>query len=172
MTSLILTFFRMCLFRVRPQDLPMSRNLLLYTAAAASICFILRNLTLSNEASLVGMALAQILILGAMLYVLLRLFSKPERWIQSATALYGCSAVIVAIAIPFLGAGGSEALSAETMNLTTAVILLTSIWYFCVIVFILKETLEIKLVLAIVISVVLEITLASLIVQIFGDHIL
>ncbi len=168
MTSLILTFFRMSLFRTRPQDLPMSRDLLIFTASAAAACFILRNLMVNSEGSGIGIALAQIAILGIMLYALLRLFSKSERWVQSATALYGCSTVIVAIAMPFLVSGGIEALESATFNLTKAAILIISIWNLSVIAFILKETLEIRLLLAIVISVVFEITLAVILIQIFG----
>lgn len=170
MTSLILTFFRMSLFRVRPQDLPMSRDLLLLTAGAATACFILRNLTMNSEGSGVVIALAQTAVLGIMLYVLLRLFSKSERWVQSATALYGCSTVIVALAMPFLFSGGVEALESAAFNLTKVAILVISIWNLSVIAFILKETLEIRLLLAIVISVVFEITLAVILIQIFGAH--
>ena len=172
MLRLVSVLFQICLFRAKPQDLPASRDLLFYTVAGAALVFVLRNNLLSGAGNIFAIAFVQLTLLGIGLKLLLTVFSKSERWLQSATALFGCSAVIVAIVIPFLVSSGSDGLTDSTLNFVKIIVLVTSIWYFAVIVFILKETLEIRLMLAIILAVLLEIALATVLLQIFGDRIL
>ena len=172
MLRLLSVLFQICLFRAKPQDLPASRDFLIYSIAGAALVFVLRNNLLSGGGSIFAIAFVQLTLLGIALKLLLAVFSKSERWLQSATALFGSSAVIVAIVIPFLVGNGSDGLTDSTLNFVKIVVLVTSIWYFAVIVFILKETLEIRLMLAIILAVLLEIALATVLLQIFGDRIL
>jgi hypothetical protein len=172
MLPLVSKLFQICLFRAKPQDLPASRDSLVYTVAGAGLVFVLRNHLLSGEGNIFAIAFVQIVLLGLAFKIILALFSKPERWLQSATALFGCSAVIVALVIPFLISAGADVFTGSTFNLVKIAILATSVWYFAVIVFILRETLEVRVMLAFVVAVVLEIALATALLQIFGDRIL
>jgi hypothetical protein len=172
MLSLVSKLFQICLFRAKPQDLPTSRDLLVYSAAGAGLVFVLRNHLLSGHGNIFAIAFVQIVLLGLALKVILALFSKSDRWLQSATALFGCSAVIVAIVIPFLASAGAGVLTDSTFNMAKIAVLATSVWYFAVIVYILRETLEVRVMVAFVIAVVLEIALATALLQIFGDRIL
>ena len=172
MTPYIYTLFRICLFKAKPQDLPSSLALLINSIVAATLIFIMRNALLASEFSMISMAFMQILLLGALLYLLLKLFSKSERWLQSATALYGCSAIIVVTVVPFISLEGGAPLISESFNLVKLVVLFSSAWYFSVTVYILKETLEVRMFLAIVIAIVMEIVLAIILIALFGNRLL
>ncbi len=140
---MITLFLNMCLFRAKPEDLPVSKNLLMHCIAAATIAFMIRNIMLTDISVSVIYALVQSTMLGASLYLFLKICKKPERWLQSASALYGCSAIMVAVVLPILVFAGPDAIFDTTLDFTKLLVVITSFWYFIVTIFILKETLEI-----------------------------
>ncbi len=140
---MITLFMNMCLFRVKPEDVPISNNLLMHCIAAATVAFFIRNIMLTGISVAVMYALIQSTMLGASLYLFLKFYKKTERWLQSASALYGCSAIMVAVALPILAFAGPDVVFATTLDATKILIVITSFWYFIVTIFILKETLEI-----------------------------
>ena len=172
MKQFVFSLLQVCLFRKKPQDLPASKTLLIYVASAAFIIFFFRNTLLSGSGNSFPIALVQVILLGISLKALLILFSKHERWLQSATALFGCSALLVAVVIPFLIAAGSGDFATDGLSAAKLVVMFASIWYFAIIIFILRETLEVSLILGFVLALVLELLLASAILKIFGDSLL
>ena len=172
MKQFVLSLFQVCLFRRKPQDLPASGTLLTYAASAAFIVFFLRNTLLSGSGNSFPIALVQVVLLGISLKALLILFSKRERWLQSATALFGCSALLVAAVIPFLISAGSGDFANEGLSAAKLIVMFASVWYFAIIIFIIRETLEVSLILGFVIALVLELLLASVILKMFGDSLL
>lgn len=88
-------------------------------------------------------ALVQSTMLGASLYLFLLVFKKPERWLQSASALYGCSALMVVIMLPVLKFFDPETALGPNPDFTTLLVITVSLWSFIVTAFILKETLDI-----------------------------
>ena len=172
MPDTIRIILRICLFRASPQDLPAAENRLVSVIAITLGLFIMRNSQLAGNVNILSLSLTQILLLGAGLALLLFLFRKPERWLQSATALYGCSALLLVFTMPFILMAHAEGLASYTVSLPQLMIILSSFWYFAVIVFILRETLEIGLVFAFVITMVLELSFALVLMSIFGELIL
>jgi hypothetical protein len=88
-------FLDIVLWRRGPQDLPASR-LLLWLTAAAYVAVSIVQLTLLEEpaaAWLVFVVLDPVL-LTAGVYLLLRLFGKTDRFIQTATAVLGTGVVL------------------------------------------------------------------------------
>ncbi|MCY4313224.1 MAG: hypothetical protein OXD44_05930 [Gammaproteobacteria bacterium] len=140
---MISLFLNMCLFRAKPEDLPVSKNLLMHCIAAATVAFMIRNIMLTDSGGAVAYALIQGAMLGISLYLFLKVYKKTERWLQAASALYGCSAFMVAIALPILAFAGPDVIFDSTLDLTKILVVITSFWYFIITVFILKETLEI-----------------------------
>lgn len=140
---MISLFLNMCLFRAKPYDLPVSKNLLMHCILAATVAFMIRNIMLTDSSNAVIYALIQSAMLGISLYLFLKAYKKTERWLQSASALYGCSAFMVAIALPILAFAGPEVIFDPTLDLTKILVVVTSFWYLIVTIFILKETLEI-----------------------------
>jgi hypothetical protein len=137
------------------------------TIASTFVLFVVRNNQIIEDANVLTISLVQVLLLGLGLGLLLALFSKKERWTQSATALYGCSAMVLIAVLPFLMM--SPGIDMTVASLTTVVIVATSFWYFAIIVFVLKESLEISLIFAFVVSLVLELAFATVLLQLFGD---
>lgn len=169
MQQLVFSLIQICLFKRKPQDLPSSSSLVLNSIAAAFVIFWFRNTLLTSGGTALAVAVVQIALLGAGLKLLLGKYSKSERWHQSATALYGCSALLVALVIPFLLSAGGEQFASESMTLNKLFIIFTSIWYFAIIIFIFRETLEVSLFMAFVLALVLEVILAAVVLQILGS---
>ncbi|MCY4218183.1 MAG: hypothetical protein OXE56_02775 [Gammaproteobacteria bacterium] len=131
------------MFRVKPEDVPVSKNLLIHCIAAATVAFFIRNIMLTEISVAVIYALIQSAMLGTSLYLFLKFYKKTERWLQSASSLYGCSAIMVAVALPILAFAGPDVVFDTVLDATKLLIVITSFWYFVVTIFILKETLEI-----------------------------
>ncbi len=180
MLPTVRTLIRICLFKAKPQDLPASTNLLVSAVIATLILFIMRNKQLvdnaDTDAGIIGISIVQVLLLGLGLKILLALFSRSERWLQSATALFGCSALFLAAALPIIMLSAAGGLASDSgifdYRLTGLVIVAASIWHFVIFVFIFRETLEISGVLAFVIAFVLELSFATILISLFGEQLL
>ncbi len=172
MSDTIRIILRICLFRASPQDLPAAGNRLVSVMVITLGLFIMRNGQLGGSVNVLGLSLTQFLLLGTGLALLLSLFRKPERWLQSATALYGCSALLLIFTMPFIIMTQTAGLASGILSLPQLMVILSSFWYFAVIVFILRETLEIGLVFAFVVTVVLELSFALILMSLFGELIL
>lgn len=166
------TLIQICLFKAKPQDLEASLKLLITAIIASFVVFIIRNSQLIGNDVLLSLSVAQIILLGAALWLLLMVFAKRERWLQSATALYGCSALILIVVIPVMVMTGSDIYLPGSITLPKIIIFLASLWYFIVIIFIFRETLEIKNVFAFVIALIVELMFATILISLFGEKIL
>ena len=92
---------------------------------------------------------------------------------QAATALFGCTALIVAISIPFLMfMGGEISQAAGLSSPRMTLLLISSVWNFAVVIYILKETLEISAIMTFVITLAIELAVGSVLVQLFGNRLL
>ena len=93
-------FFDICCFRKGPQDLPMSRDILVLTLLVYGFAsFLLALPTQSIEIAILS-GLIDILLLIILCYILLYLWRKPERWQQATMALSGTGIVFSSAAIP------------------------------------------------------------------------
>ncbi len=172
MSQTIRTLIQICLFKAKPQDLTASNNLLIQTIIATLGLFILRNSQLIENANIFLISLVQVVLLGLGLKIFLALFSKPERWLQSATALYGCSALILLTIIPFIMMSDGADFAQGNLSIAKIIIIASSFWYFTIIIFIFRETLEISIILAFFISLVLELAFAIVLLKLFGGQLL
>ncbi len=125
-----------------------------------------------GNASTLAISLVQVGLLGLGLRLLLMLFAKSTRWLQSATALYGCSALILLLIIPFIMLFNGNDSSAGNLLLMQAVIIASGLWYFVIIVFIIRETLEVSGILAFFITLALELSFAVILLQLFSEQLL
>ena len=95
MQQFLKVFLDIVLWRRGPQDLPSSRLLLALTVAAYVAVSALQ-LTLLHEGAaawFVFVVLDPILLTGG-IWLLLKLFARPERFLQTATAVLGTGAVL------------------------------------------------------------------------------
>ncbi|MEN8174554.1 MAG: hypothetical protein ABFS23_02240 [Pseudomonadota bacterium] len=101
MLSLIQFFFQLCLLKARPQELPASPVLLALVAAINVLVGIavaagsLGDTLTGLLASLVDAAL-----LALVLWILLKAWGHPARFLQTATAAFGVSAMISVLSLP------------------------------------------------------------------------
>ena len=86
-------FLDIVLWRRGPQDLPVS-SLLLAVTVAAYVAVSVVQLALLDEAasSWLFFLVVDPLLLGAWIWLLLRLYGKSERFLQTATAVFGAGA--------------------------------------------------------------------------------
>lgn len=141
--NLVKQFVELCLFQVKPQDLPASKNLTLMAALAAVIANTLTHQTLMPLGDAIQTASLQIAVFAATLLLALRVKGLPERAPQSLTAILGSGALLQLIAWPVSGwlvrARGSD--GAELPFLLLAAL---SIWMFAIVVYVLRHALEVR----------------------------
>jgi hypothetical protein len=97
------TIFDICLLRGRPQDLPASWNLLQLTALATVATGYARAARVDGP-GLWGLLLVifQTAIFGAVVWMILQVRARPERWLQSILALYAVNALFNLMILPIL----------------------------------------------------------------------
>ena len=174
-TSMIETFqtlIRISLFQSKPQDLMSSTRTLTVCVVLALLLSIIRINHITLGANSLAISLLQVLLLGLGLKILLSLFAKSERWLQSATALFGCSALLLLLTTPFILGSQPSDLSTTAFPSVKFLLVGINLWYFAITVYILKETLEIKIILAILIGFCMEVIFATVLLKFFGDQIL
>ena len=172
MPQTIRTLIQICLFKAKPQDLDTAANLLVMAVVATLGLFMVRNNYLMLNTNVVMISVVQVGLLGLGLRILLALFSKSSRWLQSGTALYGCCALILLatmLCIMLFTVSGSLL---GTLLLVQMVIIASGLWYFAILVFIIRETLEISTVLAFFMALAVELFFAIILLILFGEQML
>jgi hypothetical protein len=103
LTSMLKTFFDILRLRAGPEDLPTSPRLL-WSCFALLLLLQggLGSWLMSEERNVFGQALLSGLISLGWLALLLRLFGKPERFTQTATAMLGVACVFAPIGLPVI----------------------------------------------------------------------
>lgn len=139
MTALLTLFFKLCLLRAKPQDLPASGLLAGAALAAYFLAGLMIALTQQSAGRAVLAALADSAVLALLTHTVLLLRKHPERLPQTLSALAGAGAVIQLIAGPLLA----------RPELLAALL----IWSLAINAHILRHALEVRLGLAIFISV-------------------
>ena len=94
------SFFYLCLFRERPENLPASETLLLGVAAFYVFVQVISQ-PLSDLPTKLLIFCANALLLGAVWFFILQLRGLTARWKQTATAMFGSLALTNLLAWPF-----------------------------------------------------------------------
>ena len=94
------SFFYLCLFRERPENLPASETLLLGVAAFYVLVQVISQ-PLSDLLTKLLIFSANALLLGAVWFFILQLRHLAVRWKQTATAMFGSLALTNLLAWPF-----------------------------------------------------------------------
>ena len=101
--SILKIIVDICLLRGRPQDLPASWNLFWLTVLA--VVATSYTSVVSIDGSSLGNLFHVILhetIFGAVVWTVLKVRGRPERWLQSIAALYAVKALFSLITLPFM----------------------------------------------------------------------
>ena len=145
------TLFDILLLRGRPQDLPTSKYLVAVTALLSIAGHYALDQLHQDAFDRLAFAAAQTALLGAAVWVLLKLRGYPERWLQTATALF--TANIVADIVTWLVAAHAlepEASAPEPW--VTAFVMAAAIWFIAIMAQVLRHALAISLGMAVLAS--------------------
>ena len=152
MLQIVEAFWKICLMRVAPQDLPSSRVLLWSTAAVyASVSCMISLLTLGPVAAVMSAIVDTGVLLGLTMLVLWVRELGP-RYTQTATALVGSGTILSAIALPFLIL--QFQLGSDGNVLPSIIVLALMIWSLNVVGHILRHALDTKFFVGLLLSVV------------------
>lgn len=142
MQVLLQLFVQICLLRKGPQDLPASTFLLQLCIAVYVLSggILLASEIVVLKALLQAMVEAGLLLL--FLFALLRVFEKSSRFLQTATAAFGCGAVMTVLTLPILFWAQTLKDSGQDMELASFLLLGLLAWSFVVLGHILRLALN------------------------------
>lgn len=166
MVSLLRLFIDLCLFRRRAEDVPISETLLLATAALAVITSAINAVPTAEFIWGLLMSGGEVLLFALLISLLLRFRSLSERTTQTLTAMFGATALLQLLTLPFLG--WHEHLLAAPQDAVIApppevlIVLAISFWIIAVTVSILRQAMECGTGLAL--SLIIAIKLVTLVV--------
>ncbi|MDH3693385.1 MAG: hypothetical protein OER96_02295 [Gammaproteobacteria bacterium] len=151
MHNLIKILIHICLFRAKPQDLPTSQQLAIVSGfMLALIGAFGGNISLDDNISAGTMTIfsfIQVVVLGALIWLILQKKQLAERWYQAVTAMFGTQTLLTLLTMPMINwhlrIAGSLVFDEKlviTIPLLTAGIL--AVWAYAVAIYIVRITLE------------------------------
>jgi len=153
MFRIVNAFVDICLFRAGPQHLPTSRVLLGAVVVANLLAGTLM-LRVSNPAGQsILMAVLDTALLFMLANIILQIYSHPERFLQTLSALFGTSALMSLIAWPVSSWFHTTSATGGDVVLPSIIILLLLFWNVGIIGHVLRHALSISLARGIALSV-------------------
>ncbi|MCF7985480.1 MAG: hypothetical protein K9L70_13840 [Thiohalocapsa sp.] len=127
--SILQFFLDLCMLRRNPQDLPASNALFGLVLAAGLIGGLLLAVA-AGASPLVGLGQTALdfLLMFAALHLALKLMSKPERFLQTATALVGADTLIGLVALTPISFVGPSPQESPELLLVGLVFLALVVW--------------------------------------------
>jgi len=152
--KLLNVFLDICLLRAGPQALPASSFLLSVTALMGLLTGTIVIVdALGNVFTAFMAQLLDLLLLAMLLLTLLRLRGLESRFLQTATALFGCGALINLVTLPLPLLTPEEGAGQQAAGPAFLLYLVLIIWALVVVGHIFRHALEIHLVRGILIAV-------------------
>ncbi len=142
MTEILSYFVRLCLFRNGPQDAPGTEQALVAAGALTAISHALTNNTYDTLTTRMIIAVAQVVVFGAVVWLVLKVKNLEPRWRQTLTALFGAAALFQFVSWPLIASfdPGAEATSGLPEPLWLHVVI--GVWYLAVMAHIFRHALE------------------------------
>ena len=103
MIKILQLFFGLCLFRGKAHDVPRSEALFVLAGAAAIISNAANAVPNMGLASGTLLSVGQVLLFSVLINLILRVRKRPERSMQTLTAMFGATSILQLIALPFFG---------------------------------------------------------------------
>jgi hypothetical protein len=161
-------FLQLCLLRTKPQDLPVSRFLFGSTLFAAVLTAMpLLVGPLGGMGPALGAVLLDILLVSIVLLGALRMLAKAERFIQTATAIFGAGAVINLFSLPLVVVLDSSASPSAAQAVGALAYLLVIAWSLVVTGHILRHAFNIRMAGGVMLALVYFILVNLLVQQLF-----
>lgn len=151
MTDLLNTLLAIFLLRGRPQDLPASRPLVWFTALAVVLTDYVLDRLHEDPVSRLSFAAAQAVLLGAVVWLALRLRGYPERWMQTIAPLYAASAFINLLSWPLLS--GIDRAQADGPSWPLLFGFIMTLWFLAIMTQVLRHALAIPIALGLLAAI-------------------
>lgn len=170
MLNTIRTLIRICLFAANPQDLPADRQILTVCVAGTFIVLFVGYNMLAPGASPFLLAASHTLLVGVAWLVLLQITRKMTRWYQSASALYGTSAIMNLVSLPLIAGSIPASVTGNGAQPGIGSFILISLWLWEIGVTarIIRESIEIRMSMSIGISLLMSFVLQFIMINLFG----
>ena len=152
----------------RPQDLPAGRQFLIGCVAASFITLFFGYRLLFPIVNPLLFAIAHTLLIGVSWIALLAYCKKLERWLQSASAVFGCGAITNLVSLPIYSQALESGIAgtADAPGPGVLLLLLPRIWELAISALIIRESIEIStgrsIGLAVIMSFAIEICLSMM----------
>ena len=164
MLTLVKQFVEICLFQSKPQDLPASQSVLVTAAGMSILSNVLVATSLfaggtdTGTASMLFLAIGQVIIFAAVVWVVLRIKSRAERWRQTVAALLGTGALFQLILLPLLSWHSQLTGEYETFVLAPSLPMLLAgvvgAWSIAVATYVMRQALEATIGAALLLTIV------------------
>ncbi len=141
--SILKILVDICLFQAKPQDLPASQSLVLATGAGTVITNLLVHRAQGEILQVLVNSVAQVVVFGLCVWMVLRLKLRVERFPQTISAIYGSSALLQLVAWP-MAASLPRTDNVPELSLPILLILGVGIWVLAISVHVLREALEVS----------------------------
>jgi len=152
--NIAVLFFQIATFKTRPQDLPASDQVLIVAIALSLLVGLLRYLIVGAEYYSIFRVIIELVVPGALIYLLLLFFKLPNRFGQTFASVAGSGAIIYAIALPVFPSFHAAAEESQ-YGLSVYIIILLDLWSVAVLAFILKHAVDVGLATGISLAVAL-----------------
>lgn len=149
--ALLSTLLDICLLRGRPQDLPVSRLLVVVTGVASVMMDVVVGLDTPDPGLRMMFATVHALMFGLVVYGVLKLHGVVERWLQTLTALYAANAAVTVIAWPLSRQIAGTELQ-DWPGWAMLALFGIGIWFLMIMSQVLREALEVPVGRAVIIS--------------------
>ncbi len=149
--TILKLFLDLCLFQAKPQDLPSSYNLVAATTLAAVATNILTQHAHGQGSQVIAVSVAQVVIFGFAIWLVLRLKQKSERFPQTVSAILGASALLQLAAWPIVG-WLFRVKDTPDAGIPMLLLFALSIWVLAVAVHVIKQALELGTVASLLIT--------------------
>jgi len=143
MFVLLRTFLDIVRFKAGPQDLPSSPALLVITFIATVLTHVMTDAPYNSASTIWLVAITQAGAFGFILWVVLSIGSKRERWLQTTTALYGAGSLLQLLTIPVSYLLGNQQ-SSISLGMPSLLLLGIAFWFLAVMSWVFRQSLGIK----------------------------
>lgn len=154
MYALIQTFFRLCLFSARPQDLPASQTLLFIALVLNWLVGVGLFFPSYGLSQAIVISLVSVLVSVVLLWLILRLRSYGARFQQTMTAMLGADVVLGVLMLPLNFGIVTRPVGQDPDPISALGLLVIVIWAMFVYAHIFRHTLSTKLSIGFAVSLV------------------
>ena len=143
MNSIISYFINLCLFRAGPQDAPKSQTLLYITGFVLVFSYMIVNSVFNTIEERLLVASSQVIIFAGVVWLLLKINNKVERWQQTTIALFGSATILEIVQMP-LTLLNSET-NHEGFSPLLIIYIMVGLWYLAILSNICRQALDVTL---------------------------